>query len=52
MAEWPKTEQEDKVEALLSEVEKTFKKLEKTKNPEKLHGLVKDINNKLKDAKT
>mmetsp|Transcript_12347 Transcript_12347/g.21861 ORF Transcript_12347/g.21861 Transcript_12347/m.21861 type:complete len:288 (+) Transcript_12347:231-1094(+) len=51
MAEWPPMEQEEKLAVLLKATEKLLKKAEKTHNPDKLHGVLKDISTKLKESK-
>ena len=48
---WPKTEQEVKCEELFATLTKTFKKIKRTKDADKLHGLNKEIGASLKQAK-
>lgn len=52
MADWPVTEVEERLGQLFKELEKAFKKVNKTKNADKLHNMMKDITNKLKEAKS
>lgn len=52
MAEaWPETDQESQLRGVFSDLEKAIKKLDKTKDAEKLHALLKTITAKLKNAK-
>ncbi|GAX79492.1 hypothetical protein CEUSTIGMA_g6933.t1 [Chlamydomonas eustigma] len=48
---WPMTEQEERLEFIFNELTTFFKKLKKQKNPDKVHGMIKEINLKLKEAK-
>ncbi|MEW5303664.1 MAG: hypothetical protein WDW36_006335 [Sanguina aurantia] len=48
---FPKTDQEERCEALFLELEKMFKKCDKFKKPDKIHAMLRDITNKLKEAK-
>jgi hypothetical protein len=48
---WPMTEQEERIEFIFNELTTLFKKVKKQKNPDKLHGMIKEINSKLKEAK-
>ncbi|KAG2491964.1 hypothetical protein HYH03_009695 [Edaphochlamys debaryana] len=45
------TEQEEQCQRIYKELDKAFKQLHKEKNPDKLHAKVKNITNKLKQAK-
>ncbi len=47
-----KTDQEERLDVIYQELEAAFKKVDKTKDPVKVQALLKDITNKLKDAKT
>lgn len=51
MASWPTTEQEEKLEALFTNLSKVFKKLKKASNPDKIHGMLKEITAGLKEGK-
>lgn len=48
---FPKTEQEQRCEVMFAELEKQFKKLDKCKKPDKIHAMLREITNKLKEAK-
>lgn len=48
---WPKTEQELKCEELFASLGKSFKKIKRMKDPDKLHGLNKEIAANLKQGK-
>ena len=72
-AEWPRTEQEERLDALFDSlgahrdifycpfvvlmlsirvfVGKLFKKIKKANNPDKIHGMVKEVTAGLKEAK-
>lgn len=45
------TEQEEKLQSIYGEIEALFKKVDKTKDDKKLTALLRDVTNKLKDAK-
>lgn len=47
-----RTEQEERIESLYKELDDDFKKVAKAKDSAKVTALLKDITNKLKDAKT
>jgi hypothetical protein len=47
-----RTEQEERIESIYRELDDAFKKASKLKDGAKLQALLKDITNKLKDAKT
>jgi novel plant SNARE len=49
---WPKTEQEEKLDEIYNELDSGFRKLDKLKDPAKSNAILKDLTNKLKDAKT
>jgi SNARE protein len=49
---WPKTEQEEKIQELFDDLDKGFKKLDRTSDEAKKQAMLKDLTNKLKDAKT
>jgi hypothetical protein len=49
---WPKTEQEDKIQEIFDDLERGFKKLDKTSDEAKKQAMLKDLTNKLKDAKS
>jgi hypothetical protein len=49
--EWPQSEQELKLEAMFANLTKVFKKLKKASDPEKIHGMLKEITHSLKDGK-
>jgi hypothetical protein len=49
---WPKTEQEEKLDEIYNELDSGFRKLDKLKDPTKSNAILKDLTNKLKDAKT
>mmetsp|Transcript_5137 Transcript_5137/g.11178 ORF Transcript_5137/g.11178 Transcript_5137/m.11178 type:complete len:294 (+) Transcript_5137:264-1145(+) len=51
MADWPKLDQEERLESLFKEISKDFRKINKAKNPDKLHQHVKDVTNRLKECK-
>jgi hypothetical protein len=51
-AEWPVTEQEERLGELFARVNKLLKKAEKIKDPDKLHKVMMDITPKLREAKT
>eukprot|EP00798_Chlamydomonas_sp_ICE-L_P029073 gene29073-32279_t len=48
---WLKTEQEELLEGHFSELPKLFKKLSRTNKPDKIHEMLKEIANRLKEAK-
>ena len=48
---WPKTEQELKCEELFASLAKSFKKIKRMKDPEKIHALNKEISAGLKQGK-
>ncbi len=48
----PKTEQEQKLDVLFQELEAGFKKVDKTKDATKTQALLKELTNKLRDAKS
>ncbi len=50
-SEWPLTEQEMRMQELMGQLEKLLRKAEKAKNPDKLHGFLKDTTVKLKECK-
>lgn len=52
MAQITETEQEDKLHDLYAEIDVLFRKVDGTKDEQKRAGLLKEITNKLKDAKT
>lgn len=47
-----KTDQEEKLDVIFKELEEGFTKVDKAKDAAKAQTLLKDITNKLKDAKT
>lgn len=49
--DWPAMEQEEKLSELFQQLDKLLRKTEKTKNPDKMHNLLKDVTNKLKESK-
>lgn len=52
MASWQQpTDQEEKLQVIFNELAKTFKKLKKANNPDKIHGMLKEITNGLKEGK-
>lgn len=51
MEDWPPTEQEERLTILFRTLEKQFKKANRVKDPDKLHGVLKDITTKLKEGK-
>ena len=44
-------EQEERMRDIFAQLDKLFKKAEKTKNPEKIHQMMKDISEKCKECK-
>lgn len=50
-ASYPKTDQEARCEVIFSELDKQFKKLDKCKKPDKIHAMLREITQKLKEAK-
>lgn len=52
MAEWPPTEQEERINGIFMKVDKLFRKVTKTKDPDKIHQLMKNITDSLKEAKS
>jgi hypothetical protein len=48
---WSKTDQESRLEAVFAGLDADFKRLDKTRDPEKAQALLKDVTAKLKDAK-
>mmetsp|Transcript_20025 Transcript_20025/g.50810 ORF Transcript_20025/g.50810 Transcript_20025/m.50810 type:complete len:287 (-) Transcript_20025:535-1395(-) len=51
MADWPPTEQEERINGIFLKVDKLFKKATKTKDPDKIHQAMKNITDSLKEAK-
>jgi hypothetical protein len=49
---WPKTEQEERIQEIFDDLERGFKKLDKTSDEAKKQTMLKDLTNKLKDAKS
>ncbi len=47
-----RTEQEEKLDTIFSSLEATFKKVDRCKDDAKIQAMLKEITNKLKDAKT
>ena len=48
---WPKTEQETKCDELFANLAKSFKKIKRMKDPDKIHALNKEIAANLKQGK-
>ena len=48
---WPETEQEAQLKGIFSDLGSALKKLNKTKDPDKIHQQLKGVTNKLKSAK-
>lgn len=51
MAQWPPTEQEERIQGLFMKLDKLFKKANKSKDPDKIHGFMKDISDTLREGK-
>jgi hypothetical protein len=48
---WPHTEQEESLAVIFADLAKLFKRLNKAKDPDKIHGMVKEVTRMLKEAK-
>ena len=48
---WPNTEQEERLWVIFADLTKLFKRLNKAKDPDKIHGMVKEVTAMLKEAK-
>ncbi len=51
VTDWPSTEQEEKLADMFATLDKLLRKAEKTKNPDKLTAVMKDVTAKLKESK-